>query len=443
MAVAWSIIGLVTALIMLLQSVSGAPELDQDDTSFNDTMLQLEARLAVAQQMLVPGSGDEVVAQMNLGRPARRLRVSAIAAVVDGPEAAREVLRSIHVSSGAYPLTSDEMDLLADLDAVYAGDSAESTQREVEESLGWFGQLAVAASKPGDDPSPFLTQVRHQAVILMFTLSGVILGLGVLGLIGLIFLILIAVRMARSTHTHMINQLDAHDGVYAETFALWMVIFPLLLFGLSALSSSLWVVSLGFMISMVALLWPLRRGCRWTQVRVDIGWTAPACWFSECGRGFLGYAMGIPIVAIGLMMTVVLITLASPEGGSSSVGHPVVNDVAGSDWWGRVPVLMLAVVAAPVVEETMFRGVLYRHLRSATRFQRWGVSVVVSAILTGLIFAAIHPQGVLAIPVLASMGFALALAREWRGSLMVPIMMHALSNGITMTLLILMVGDLS
>ena len=105
--------------------------------------------------------------------------------------------------------------------------------------------------------------------------------------------------------------------------------------------------------------------------------------------------------------------------------------------------LMLAVVAAPVVEETMFRGVLYRHLRSATRFQRWGVSVVVSAILTGLIFAAIHPQGVLAIPVLASMGFALALAREWRGSLMVPIMMHALSNGITMTLLILMVGDLS
>ena len=71
-------------------------------------------------------------------------------------------------------------------------------------------------------------------------------------------------------------------------------------------------------------------------------------------------------------------------------------------WWSRSPrpTDSSAAVAAPIVEETMFRGVLYRHLRSATGHLGTGLSILVSGTLNGFLFAAIHPQGWVAIPAL-------------------------------------------
>ena len=61
---------------------------------------------------------------------------------------------------------------------------------------------------------------------------------------------------------------------------------------------------------------------------------------------------------------------------------------------------VLASVAAPVVEEIMFRGVLYRHLREASGgWGRW-LSVLVSVLLSSFVFAVIHPQGWVGVPVL-------------------------------------------
>ncbi|HEV3025798.1 MAG TPA: CPBP family intramembrane glutamic endopeptidase, partial [Pirellulales bacterium] len=86
-------------------------------------------------------------------------------------------------------------------------------------------------------------------------------------------------------------------------------------------------------------------------------------------------------------------------------------------WWGRVQVLFVASVAAPIVEETMFRGVLHRHLRDATSLLGYAASALASATVASFVFAAIHPQGWLAVPALMALAFAFTLTREWRGTL--------------------------
>jgi membrane protease YdiL (CAAX protease family) len=88
---------------------------------------------------------------------------------------------------------------------------------------------------------------------------------------------------------------------------------------------------------------------------------------------------------------------------------------------------LLVSVFAPVMEETMFRGALFHHLR-----RRWGWAV--SAPIVAFIFAVIHPQGWVAVPVLGSIALVLAALREWRGSLIAPMVAHACNNFIVLTL---------
>jgi hypothetical protein len=97
-------------------------------------------------------------------------------------------------------------------------------------------------------------------------------------------------------------------------------------------------------------------------------------------------------------------------------------------------IFVLAVIIAPIIEETVFRGMLYRHLREATA--RWGLalSVLASALWSSLLFGAIHPQGWPVIPALASLAVAFCLAREWRGSLIPGMVAHGISNGIVLGL---------
>jgi membrane protease YdiL (CAAX protease family) len=48
--------------------------------------------------------------------------------------------------------------------------------------------------------------------------------------------------------------------------------------------------------------------------------------------------------------------------------------------------------------------------------------------VNGVIFAAIHPQGIVGIPILTSLAIALTLIRFYRGSLWPPMVVHAVHN---------------
>jgi len=51
-----------------------------------------------------------------------------------------------------------------------------------------------------------------------------------------------------------------------------------------------------------------------------------------------------------------------------------------------------------------------------------------------MLFAAVHPQGWTGAPVLAAMALSFALVREWRGSLVAPMLMHGMWNGLVLVL---------
>jgi membrane protease YdiL (CAAX protease family) len=84
----------------------------------------------------------------------------------------------------------------------------------------------------------------------------------------------------------------------------------------------------------------------------------------------------------------------------------------------------------------MFRGVLYRHLRDATSSVGYVGSVLASALATSFVFAAIHPQGWIAVPALMSLAMAFTLAREWRGTLLPSMIAHGINNGLLTWILI-------
>ena len=82
--------------------------------------------------------------------------------------------------------------------------------------------------------------------------------------------------------------------------------------------------------------------------------------------------------------------------------------------------LVSAAIVAPLVEEVLFRGYLYRALRST-------VGPLTAVLFSGLVFGAVHLDPERLLP-LAALGSALALLYEWSGSLLVPIAVHGLWN---------------
>lgn len=82
---------------------------------------------------------------------------------------------------------------------------------------------------------------------------------------------------------------------------------------------------------------------------------------------------------------------------------------------------LLASILAPILEEFVFRNLIYGVLR-------YKLSVFSAGFLSGVIFASLHPQGVLAFPYLVFLGFSLAILREYRPSLLASIITHFCVN---------------
>lgn len=92
--------------------------------------------------------------------------------------------------------------------------------------------------------------------------------------------------------------------------------------------------------------------------------------------------------------------------------------------------LILAIVIAPITEELLFRAGLFRYLR--TRIPR-SLALLAPAFL----FAILHGNLVTLAPLLA-LGMVFSLAYERTGSVVVPIVAHALFN--LNTVLLIMAG---
>jgi membrane protease YdiL (CAAX protease family) len=313
------------------------------------------------------------------------------------------------------------------------------------EQLGWSGRLALApqGSPQQQQRAELLEEARGLAItVIVFGVTVILMC--VAGLAALVvFFILILLGTVRSG----IPRQSFHGAVYAETFALWLIVFVILQLGLGALGEVghlPGMMTLSMILPLAVLVWPIVRGVTPRQVCYDIGWR----WKNpivEASCGFMAYLATLPAIAVGFLLFLVLTVVAessvehdafAPIDGAP---HPIHEEVAEV---GRtlplLEIIVLACLVAPLVEETMFRGVLYRHLRDAT--WRWPplVSIALAAGLNSFLFAAIHPQGLMAVPLLTALALGFSMARQWRGSLMAPMMMHAMHNGMVTSLLVLM-----
>jgi membrane protease YdiL (CAAX protease family) len=132
----------------------------------------------------------------------------------------------------------------------------------------------------------------------------------------------------------------------------------------------------------------------------------------------VGFVGGIVLIAAGwvALLVVVLVTTAI-LGHSPSQPQQVPACVRGAWLWLLGPVVVLA---APLGEETLFRGFLYKGLRSR-------LPMAPAALLSGIVFGLVHGYWLL-IPALFVVGAGLAVIYERRGSLLASMTAHATFN---------------
>ena len=293
---------------------------------------------------------------------------------------------------------------------------------------------------PADGPDPaaravVLAAARKTTVTLFFVVAAVFL-MGSLGFlllpvgIGLLLLRVLRFRFRCGSRD---------GGIYAETFALWMVVYMALEVGAMFIPAGSWHMLLAGVFGLISLLtlgWPVLRGVSWRRVRQDLGWWTPGPAILEMAWGLGGYLASMPLLIGAVMVSAGMLSLYKrfaandPFSIPPQATHPIQEILAHGSWWECAQVFLIAAVCAPIIEETMFRGVLYRHLRELGEKWSRSVSVLFSIVASSFVFAVIHPQGILGVPMLMALATGFALTRELRGSLVGSMTAHGINNAL-------------
>jgi membrane protease YdiL (CAAX protease family) len=314
---------------------------------------------------------------------------------------------------------------------------------------GWFADILAAA---GDAKAPVRVRAEEQGALFLggFMLLGCFILLALLT--GLVLLIIGIVLLAQGrlkrhfARPPPLGQEEPHwaEHIWLETMCVFAGGFLALKLVMAILDrcgvshSVLLVSSLaGNWLLAAAIFWPIIRGLDWRTWRQRLGWRTnrpgAAGVLREIGCGILGYLSTLPIlifVAFVLFFVVAIYEAMTGHKPTSPRQLTKVEELVGSgSVWLTVVVFMLAVIWAPIVEESIFRGALFRHLR-----RRW--SVLGSALLSAAAFAAMHPYILLQMVLIGVLGLTFALMREWRGSLIPSATAHFIQNSFALSVML-------
>ena len=360
------------------------------------------------------------------------LRSVVMAGELAGPERALELLEAIEVDP-----QSEHADLfvrtIEALRVVYEGhDPTPEDRRVLRRVLGWWGELALAH---GDPEAPVRVQSVARGERLLGVVVGVLVG-GVLVLLAsLVCLAMVVVMLGRGRLRRRFVPPAAGGSVYLEVFSVFLVAFLLLQVVGEAMGHvdpdlGAWTALVGQWLIVLVPLWAVLRGVPWARVRRDLGLHGGAGVVREIGAGVFGYLAGLPVFILALILTQVLVAVVSAMQGRQVVpNNPVLQLVETASPLQIALMVSLVVVWAPLVEETVFRGALYRHVRSR-------LGIVAAALVVGGMFAFMHSYGVLFTPPLIALGVTFCLLREWRGSLIASMTAHFVHNATLITLML-------
>lgn len=474
-AVAWFAATLMVVAVVWLQA-SGRAAGDEHPEGIPPPDLQqvLLSRMAMGVQALAskaPGGmpnadeqGAELLRQFDEatshGPIRNRVRAAVLAAELASPDAALsrldEAERALatleqQIDDGALddPDAADRerariVALRRDIEAlrtiytspdVHAAGLDADQRRDLRERHGYLGDVALAFGL--DDAGPERSGVLADGLRTMAVLVGAFIVIVAALLTGFVLFVIAIVKLSSPRGLARGYAPPAFGGsVYMEVLTLFLggfIVVSVIAGLLSKVTSAPVEYLLVWLLALVPL-WPLLRGQRWAAHRHALGWTRGRGIAREMLAGVVGYLAMLPIFVLGVLCTVALSILWSfieqLRGGEEPppMSHPVMDQLVGGDLTTLLVLLSLAAVWAPLVEETIFRGAFFHHLRG-----RWGA--VGAAAVSGFVFAVIHPQGFATIPALMSLGFCFAMLREWRGSLIAPITAHAMHNGFLVTML--------
>jgi membrane protease YdiL (CAAX protease family) len=292
----------------------------------------------------------------------------------------------------------------------------EESRRRLIDRHEWIGRLAAVLDRaPGDPQRAAVVAPAQRSAAAVFIFFGLIVIAVLLGIALLITaLVMRSAGSLRFCPTHPASAntllLEAFT-VYLALMALSMTLGALNLRGGPAASALLILLSFAG-----GLTWPLIRGMPPGDFAAAMGLNRFRSVIAEAFWGAVGYIALLPLVVVGVILTLIL-----QRSFGANATHPISEMLTGP--LGLFIFLaVMATVFAPITEELLFRGALFGYLRTR-------VAWIAAAIIVGVIFASIHPQGWAGIPVLSAIGFNLAVLRQWRGSIIAPIVAHALNNG--------------
>lgn len=444
---AWVVIMAVAGWVVA-QRDDADPQAKRTATALlHTTVGDWQARYFLGAAKMFQGQQSEAlvkVAEDQKGPLAQQLRNVVLIGEIRGAKEAANKLDVLKPALKAEDATADDRSAAEALGRLYSDlvdgktglPSLNAADREtLVRTLGFSGQLALHPSGGPDEPGREELLAKARRTVLRVLVA--IFAFFILGLVGLAALATVVLLLMFRPQMRALSPSTNHGGIYAETFAAWIVMYVALSYTarLLPLAGNPLLLSLAVMLaSLAALAWPVLRGVPWCSVRQDIGLNLGRRPFVEPMFGVVAYFSAIPMVIAGLMIVAALMALARKLSGGAGLDevpyHPIIGWLVKADWWDKLLITFLAAVMAPLVEETMFRGVLYRHLRDATSRVGYVGSVLVSALMTSFVFAGIHPQGWIAVPALMSLALAFTLAREWRGTLLPSMIAHGINNGL-------------
>lgn len=309
----------------------------------------------------------------------------------------------------------------------------EGLTAEAEASLkarhGWFGALAVAR---GNSTAALLKTPESEggeALVRTFSRLGLMnLALAVVGVIAAASLFAF---WRNGFFESAAFEKASHPEVYLEAFNIFLLLF-IVLVGVQVLS--MWttgsvsvamfvVVELLLWTTALGVVWPWLRGVPADEAAQDLGWTRGEGIGAEMLCGALAFLASIPVLwIVGMVVRLGVDAAGLGAAEEETIGFPSYRRPLGNSWIVLWAGTLSAVVWAPLVEETFYRGAMYRAVR-----ERLGPWVAVP--LTAVAFGVAHPYSLDGLIIVSIAGVGFALLREWRGSLIAPVTMHVLHNG--------------
>lgn len=271
---------------------------------------------------------------------------------------------------------------------------------------------------------------RFLAVMASVSLMGMAICLGIFAAIAATYLI------GAGKVQFLSGTIPVNDAEHAGHLALRTAIYLLMLNVLGYLVSTAlgdWLpdgivaaISLLVVAAGIMVMSELRLGLSRVSLRTLFGETKS--WPKLVGIGVFGYLATLPF-ALGLML---LGSQAIKFGPAPS--HPIQEMLGPSAGVASlIGLFITAAVLAPLTEEMGFRGFLLSALR-------YRMGPLAAAVVNGLLFAAIHPQGPAMWLSLAAIGTGASLVTLATRSLIPAIVLHAIHNGLIMCLALSLSG---